>query len=352
MKIRGVFRFRYVNMNRWTGREVLTGLATLETLPVLENPCRTFREPAVMQLNYHLMDVFTQRPFAGNQLALVTRADHLDAETMQKVAREFALSETVFLGSPKGGHNTAGVRIFTPVRELPFAGHPVIGAGVLLGLNLRVSAIRLEMELGVVTCVMDRLGKRVGQANFKLPRLPEETGPAPDNEAIAHTLGISPDDIGFEDYQPCRYSAGLEYTLIPVRDRQVLSAVRLEKRDWAQTYGSDHSPIYLFTGGDRAEGVDFSCRMFDFSLPGIEDAATGSAAAALIGPLSEKIGGADGLTNLTIEQGADMGRPGLINIQIGKKNGELVHGGIGGKAVLVGNGTLDIGPVTVSSGTV
>lgn len=295
-----------------------------------------------MQLNYHIMDVFTQTQMQGNPLAVVLKADHLKTWMMQKIANEFYLSETIFLSEPKAGRNTAGVRIFTPETELPFAGHPLIGAAVLLGLTHRSSAIRLEAQIGVVTCVMDRINRRCGQARFKLPALPKKVRDAPDLDKIAHTLGLKPEQIGFDDFAPSCYSAGVEYVLVPVQNSEALSSIKLEKRNWSETYGADDVAIYVFCPSENNSETDFCARMFDLTLPRIEDPATGSAAAALIGSIADTAKEQSLQKSYFVEQGVDMGRPSLIEMQVRKENGVLIHAGIGGKAVLVGNGVLDL----------
>ncbi len=294
-----------------------------------------------MQLNYHLLDVFTDTQFTGNPLAIVTKADLLNTEIMQRIAREFALSETVFVSQPITQRNTAKIRIFTPYQELSFAGHPTIGTAVLLGLTQRSTAIRLEEGIGVITCVMDKLGKKLGQAHFSIPQLPEETGAAPDSGAIAKTLGLSEEQIGCDVFEPARFSSGLEFTLVPVRDHAALASIKLERRGWADTYGEGHrANVFGFTINNDRVGADFSARMFDPKAG--EDPATGSAAAALIGLLAKNLKAETVQHNYTLEQGVEMGRPSLINIQLGKRDGQLVHGGIGGKAVLMGQGILDL----------
>lgn len=295
-----------------------------------------------MQIDYFLLDVFTDTPLAGNPLAVVVDADRLSDDSMQKIAKEFNLSETVFLMEPKVGRHTALARIFTPNTELPFAGHPTIGAAVLLGLQKRATAIRLEEKIGLITCVMEKINRKTGEAHFKLPKTPEETGPAPTNTEIAETLGVPAEAIGHNAWQPERFSAGLEFTIVPVRDEQVLSEIKLERRGWRDVYGDDHGAVYVFTPtrGDRE--FDFAARMFQPSLALGEDAATGSAVAALIGYIAKNGDVFKGQKSYMVRQGVEMGRPSRIEMQIGFANGELVHAGIGGKAVLIGEGQIDL----------
>jgi len=295
-----------------------------------------------MKLEYFLLDVFTGRQLSGNPLAVVLKADYINGEIMQKVAHEFNLSETVFLTEPAVGRHTARARIFTPHEELPFAGHPTIGAAVLLGLLTRSSAIRLEEELGLITCVMDRISKTSGEARFKLPKLPVKTAEPPPNEAIAKALGIKEELIGCQDYQPSCYSAGLEYTLIPVQNRDVLTNLKVDRRGWAQNFGRHNSAIYVFAATEEMATSDFAARMFQPTLPGGEDAATGSAAAALIGLIAEHEKESTGQKRYFVRQGTEMGRPSLIEMQVGLTNGVLTHAGIGGKAIIFAQGSFEL----------
>src|SRR5579871_3122172 len=112
-----------------------------------------------MKLDYLLIDVFTRERLRGNPLAVVLKADGLLDDQMQHIAAEFNLSETVFLTKPKAERHTAGMRIFTPSVELPFAGHPTVGAAVALGLEHKTSAIRVEEKIGVITCIIERIDK-------------------------------------------------------------------------------------------------------------------------------------------------------------------------------------------------
>jgi trans-2,3-dihydro-3-hydroxyanthranilate isomerase len=293
-----------------------------------------------MKLNYLLLDVFTTERLAGNPLAVVLNADALLDNQMQAIAGEFNLSETVFVMRPQAVKHTAAVRIFTPSVELPFAGHPTVGAAVVLGLQGRSSAVRIEEKVGTITCVMEKVDKRTGFCRFALPQLPLEVGTAPDKHRIALTLGIDPDDVGCGLYQPTVFSAGVTFYLVPVRNSAVLRKLKLERRGWDEVYPLEHNAVYVFTETPEEPGNQFAARMFS---PGQgEDAATGSAAAALIGLLAKH--GNPGQTELMLRQGHEMGRPSLIRMQFRKEGDTLTHGGIGGHAVIVGEGSLDLDP--------
>ena len=148
---------------------------------------------------YAVLDVFTDEPLAGNPLAVVLDAEGLADSRMQAIAREFNLSETVFVLPPREGRHRASLRIFTPAGELPFAGHPTVGTAVLLALKggdpTDAIAFGLEEKVGIVPCVVQKHGERRGHARFRLPRLPAPEGEAPDEIATAWALGLDPADF-------------------------------------------------------------------------------------------------------------------------------------------------------------
>ncbi|WP_316355183.1 PhzF family phenazine biosynthesis protein [Devosia sp.] len=295
-----------------------------------------------MKLNYLLLDVFTRERLKGNQLAVVCKADGLLDGEMQAIAREFNLSETVFLLKPHVERNTAAVRIFTPEVELPFAGHPTVGASVVLGLQNKVTAVRIEEKIGLITALFEKTDKRSGEARFALPRLPTRIAPLEDRAAIALALGIERDEIGCGVYHPAVYSAGVEFHLVPVRDASVLARVALNMGQWAHTFPHGHHSVYIFTETPNEADNDLAARMFSPGMGLAEDPGTGAAAAALIGLLSEHADIGTGQVDYVLRQGHEMGRPCRITIQLRKDNDVLIHGGIGGHAVIVGEGALDL----------
>lgn len=295
-----------------------------------------------MKLNYLLLDVFTRERLKGNQLAVVCKADGLLDGEMQAIAREFNLSETVFILKPNVERNTAAIRIFTPEVELPFAGHPTVGASVVLGLQNKVTAVRIEEKIGLITALFEKTDKRSGEARFALPRLPVRIGSLEDRAAIALALGIERDEIGCGVYQPAVYSAGVEFHLVPVRDASVLARVALNMGQWAHTFPHGHHSVYIFTETPNEADNDLAARMFSPGMGLAEDPGTGAAAAALIGLLSEHADIGTGQVDYVLRQGHEMGRPCRITIQLRKDNDVLIHGGIGGHAVIVGEGVLDL----------
>jgi trans-2,3-dihydro-3-hydroxyanthranilate isomerase len=295
-----------------------------------------------MKLNYLLLDVFTRERLKGNQLAVVCKADGLLDGEMQAIAREFNLSETVFILKPHVERNTASIRIFTPEVELPFAGHPTVGASVVLGLQNKVTAVRIEEQIGLITALFEKIDKRSGEARFALPRLPTRIAALDDRAAIALALGIERDEIGCGPYHPAVYSAGVDFHLVPVRDAGVLARIRPNMGQWAQTFPHNHHSVYIFTETPNERDNDLAARMFSPGMGLGEDPGTGAAAAALIGMLSEHANIGTGQADYVLRQGHEMGRPCRITIQLRMDNDVLIHGGIGGHAVIVGEGVLDL----------
>jgi len=289
-----------------------------------------------MQRRFHTLDVFTDRPFTGNPLAVVLEPDGLDTAAMQAIAKEFNLSETVFVLPPENQAHRARLRIFTPMREMPFAGHPTVGTAVLLGCLDGGSNERdlvLEENIGPVPC---RVGpsERGGYASFDLPALPWETGPAPPAGEIAAALGLSEGDIGFGGFQPSRWSAGNEFIFAPIAS---LDAVRRASPAGAAQLGA----VFLFSGQTEQRGHDFHARMFAQGFGVREDPATGSAVAAFAGVVARHGGLKDGTHKLAIEQGFEMGRPSLIDLAVSLSGGKATAASIGGNAVMVSEGTIE-----------
>lgn len=294
-----------------------------------------------MSLKYVLLDVFTDTPLAGNPLAVVLGADEVSDERMQAIAKEFNLSETVFFKTPVQGGDMA-LRIFTPKVELPFAGHPTIGSAVALALRQGLSALKLEERVGVIEARVERLDPRTGRASFTLPRLSERAGEAPDIAAIAESLGVSLEDVGCGRYVPSLYSAGNPFYLVPVRDAGVLKRISPEAEAWRRTFTEARGSVYIFTETPDEPENDLAARMFSPGMGLGEDPGTGSAAAALVGLLAEKADFADGAAEYRLRQGHEMGRPCAISIRLSKEGGKLVSGAIGGMAVLIAEGVLEL----------
>jgi trans-2,3-dihydro-3-hydroxyanthranilate isomerase len=299
-----------------------------------------------MRRKFYTLDVFTDTALAGNPLAVVLECDGLDDQRMQAIAREFNLAETVFVFDPRDPINTARLRIFTPGRELTFAGHPTIGTAVLLA-ELRAPELLARQDLRVVVeegvgdivCVARHRKNQAPAAYFTLPRLPDRIEEAPTAATLAPLLGLSEQDVGFAAHRPSAYSAGTPFLFVPIASRAALARARPDVNSWGEGGGP---AIYLYTREAEREGSAFRARMFAGGWGVREDPATGSAAAAFAGALMEFEPPSDGDTVFVIEQGFEMGRPSLISLGLEIEKGALVSATIGGSAVIVSQGAINL----------
>lgn len=297
-----------------------------------------------MRRRFVTLDVFTERRFAGNPLAVVLDPAGLDTATMQAIAREFNYPETVFVLPPREPAHRAALRIFTPAAELPFAGHPTVGTAVLLGRVGGGAACEFVVEEGIgpVRCRTAMVDADRGRAAFDLPRLPAEAGHAPAPDAIAAALGLAPGDLGFGEFAPAAWSAGNPMCFVPVRSLAAIARARPDAARFDQTFAIGGRAIaYLFCGEVGEPVHDFHARMFAPGLGVPEDPATGSAAAAFAGLLATQGRYADGQHRVAIEQGYEMGRPSLMELAFTLRGGALASVSVGGGAVVVTEGTIE-----------
>lgn len=291
---------------------------------------------------YFLLDVFTDRAFAGNPLAVFPHAEGLASGTMQAIANELNLSETVFVGGATG-HHRYPIRIFTPTEELPFAGHPTVGTAhllVALGLAARDCPLILEADVGPIVVEFENELARFTTA------APFSSLPSPLTRISAAEL------LGLEEHlvigSPVLASCGLPYHLVELASLEALEWARPSPGIWSDRVSpSGHDQVYLYVAGKEA-GASHIVRARMFSTPGgvREDPATGSAAAALAGHLAQNRG--VGRWRWQIEQGVEMGRPSRILAEAERTEDDLSIR-IAGEAVIVGSGTLHLpGGLTLS----
>jgi trans-2,3-dihydro-3-hydroxyanthranilate isomerase len=300
-----------------------------------------------MRLPFHTLDVFTEKRFGGNPLAVVLDADALDTGRMQSIAREFNLSETVFVLKPHNPAHSARVRIFTPASEIPFAGHPTVGAAALLAElrapslgSSRNAIVVLEETIGVVRVgVRFRPGEAVF-SEFDAPRLPEEIGALPAQDDLATALGLIPNEVGFENHKPTRYSAGLPYAFVPVRGLEAIGRARAVLSRWHDVFGKQGAAV-VYCRDTVHTTAQFHARMFDPGHGIAEDPATGSAAAAFAAVIKRFDDPPSGEHKVRIEQGYEMGRPSLINLSLVIDADRLETVRIGGHSVRVADGMIE-----------
>lgn len=284
-------------------------------------------------------DVFTNRRFAGNQLAVLLDAEGLSGEDMQAITREFNLAESTFVLPPEDPQNTARVRIFTPGYEMPFAGHPTVGTAVALAKARGLTGpLKLELKAGVFS-VDVKLSENGGFAEFKNPNLPKENGAAPSADAIEKALSLPPGSIDTGGHKPRRVGAGVDFIYV----RSSLENVRAAKVNSAawEALGLDEVVgVYLYSDGGEAEDASWHVRMFAPGAGIMEDPATGAAAAGFPGQVALSQNLEDGEHRWVIEQGFEMGRPSRINATVGVEGGAVSSVRIGGEAVFVQKGQI------------
>ncbi|NWG52428.1 MAG: PhzF family phenazine biosynthesis protein [Hydrogenophilaceae bacterium] len=296
-------------------------------------------------LPFATYDVFTDRRFAGNPLAVVFDADRLSDVQMQTIAREFNLSETIFIRTPADAMHAAAARIFTPGKELPFAGHPTIGGAIALAERRHGRAVNdvllvLEEKIGLVRCAVKVAREGASFAEFDAPKLAQEAGLAPADDVVAAALGLAPDDIGFDRHIPTLYSAGVAYVCVPLASLDALARAWPTPAAAAEALGA--TELFLYARAEREAAHAFRARMFAPAIGVPEDPATGSAAASVAGALARFEGLADGWHTLPILQGVEMGRPSLIGLELELAGGKLNAVRIGGQAVKVSEGTIAV----------
>jgi trans-2,3-dihydro-3-hydroxyanthranilate isomerase len=300
----------------------------------------------MMKRRFFTLDVFTDRPLAGNPLAVVLDSAGLEQPRMQAIAREFNLSETTFVTEPRDPVNTAGLRIFTPARELPFAGHPTIGSAITIAVVRAPEMLArgdlqivLEEEVGPVRCSVRR--KRDAYfASFALPALPFTVAGVPEKADVAAALGLAPSHIGFDRHQVSRFSCGTPYTFVPIAGLDAIARAAPDGPRFRSVFGE--MGTFLYTRETTHADNAVHARMFAPRLGIPEDPATGSAAAAFAGVAHRFEAPEDGAHTITIEQGFEMGRPSLIHLTLEIAGGNLISGEIGGAAVIVSQGTIDV----------
>lgn len=300
-----------------------------------------------MTRGYRLLDVFTDRAMAGNPLAVVLDAAGLGAAAMQAIAAEFNLSETVFVHPAEASGSRAGLRIFTPSRELPFAGHPTVGAAVCLALlgpaaqALQEQRFALEAPAGRIRCRAAADGPRQGHASILLPLLPTRAEAAVDPVLAAETLGVQPADVGFDGHGAGVWSAGVPFLLVPLKTGQAVARAQVVAALWPKLHAQAGTHgVFVYSRECTRPAHQFHARMFAPGLGISEDPATGAAVAALAGQIAAADGPGDGRHRVIVEQGFEMGRPSLITLELVIENGRLGEASLGGSAVLVGEGRL------------
>jgi trans-2,3-dihydro-3-hydroxyanthranilate isomerase len=300
-----------------------------------------------MNLRYSTLDVFTDRPFGGNPLAVFCDQPALPDALMQNIAREFNLSETVFIVPPRDSRALRRLRIFTPTRELPFAGHPTIGAVHTL-VEAGIADIRgqsgefaLEVELGLVPIKVQRRAEGPPFLQLTTARLPEVGDAPPSRAELARLLSLSASDIVSDRDYAQGWSCGVPFVFVPVRDRAALAKASPDSAAWKQILRDAwSSQLFVFCREPELPTSNLRARMFAPEFGIMEDPATGVAAAGFAGYLAARETLQNGTLRWIVEQGFEMGRPSLLHVEADMAAGNVIAVRVGGTAVRMSEGTL------------
>jgi trans-2,3-dihydro-3-hydroxyanthranilate isomerase len=281
----------------------------------------------VTRHEYHLVDVFTDRPFGGNPLAVFKDGRGVRDDAMQSIAKELHLSETTFVLPPKAAGADHRVRIFTPDAELPFAGHPTLGTAYVLAEG-KDAAMRLEEGVGVISVTL-----REGFVQMVQP-LPAFSGTTISRKAAADALGLAIEEVR-SDVPIQVGSSGVPFLFVPLAN---LKAVRRARHPSALD-----ASVYVFALSGERSGSQVHGRMFAQGFGISEDPATGSAQ----GPLgayivAHELVRVEPTTRIRSEQGFEIGRPSILEIEVDRTGAAVTAVRVGGRCVAMGGGWLDV----------
>jgi trans-2,3-dihydro-3-hydroxyanthranilate isomerase len=300
-------------------------------------------------MRYFTADIFTTTRFGGNQLAVIPDARSLTTDQMQAIAKEFNYSESTFVFPPDDPKHTRRVRIFTPGSELPFAGHPTVGTAHVLAaigeipLTGEETRIVLEEGVGPVPVVIRARDGKPTFCQFSVAKLPEVGPPLPSRESVAAAVSLEEDDLLDGAWHPQVVSCGVPFSLVPLRSRAAVARSRIRLDAWEKHLaGTPGENVMVFAMDPEEPGHDVRARMYGPGAVNVpEDPATGSACAALGGYLAMR-GPADGSMRWVIEQGYEMGRPSLIEVEADRNQGKVTAVRVGGASVMVCQGDITL----------
>ena len=303
-----------------------------------------------MDLEFYTVDVFSNKIFGGNPLAIFTNTDDISTDLMQSIASEVNYSETVFIQKPKNKDNTAKVRIFTPKNELPFAGHPNVGAGFLLSCfpnlipgNYSKNKMVFEEIAGLVNVIPQYNGATVVGSKIEAPNKFHKLETVP-TSAIQNCIETNEGSIITSNDPPVVAGVGLDFVIAEVQNEEILNNARcnisaFSEADKNFSYGEDFFSLMIYYRGNQQ---NIFARVFAPLSGIVEDAATGSACGALGALLASQNNDRNNKYNYKIHQGEMIGRPSLINVSILKEKGQIKRTYISGECVLVSKGNFFI----------
>jgi trans-2,3-dihydro-3-hydroxyanthranilate isomerase len=302
-----------------------------------------------MRYLFYTADVFTDRPFGGNQLAVFPHAEGLTPQQMQQIAKEFNLSETVFVLPPQTPTGTRWLKIFTPNAEVPFAGHPTVGTAYVLGaigevaLDRAVTQIVFEEGVGAVPVKIFAEDGKPTYTELSAAKMPEFNSEVAPLNDLAAMLSLDVADLRSGDFAAQGVSCGMAFLFIPLTSRAALQKAKLDRQLWEKLLGNAWANnVYIFCNEPELPDSNLRARMFAPALGISEDPATGAAATALAGYLGVRDETIEGTLVWVVEQGFEIDRPSLLRVEADKHQGEIQAIRVGGASVMMSEGWMEI----------
>jgi len=289
---------------------------------------------------FHIVDVFAEEKYTGNQLAVVTDAADLSTEEMQTIAREMNFSETSFVLHGEESEGGFEVRIFTPAEEVPFAGHPTLGTAWIIHREVLAEpreSVTLKLGVGSIPVSFERSAD-YSELLWMQQREPQ-FGPVCDATTLAEVLGVAPDVFG-TDHPVQQISTGLPFWIAPLKTLDAIKRCRVQPDAYDRFIeGREARAILVFARQTYDDANQINARMFAPAYGVLEDPATGSANGCLAAYLVEHrvLGGAE--IDLRVEQGCEIGRPSLLRLRAWRREGRF-DVFVGGRVIPVARGTL------------
>ncbi len=289
---------------------------------------------------FYIVDVFAEKKYTGNQLAVVRDAAALSSEQMQQITKEMNYSETTFILGEKPREGGYDVRIFTPAAEVPFAGHPTLGTAFVIRQEIvkrSVEAINLNLKVGQIPVTFRKTSE--GEEILWMKQIEPIFGEIFDAGIIAQVLTVEKGDID-ERFPIQEVSTGMPFIIVPLKNLNAVRGIVVNKEDCFRLVEDSQAKVFLvFCPETYNQGNNINVRVFCdyYGIP--EDPATGSGNGCLAGYLVRNRYFGTSEIDVRVEQGYEIGRPSLLYLRAQEKN-EKIEVSVGGKVVMVANGQL------------
>jgi trans-2,3-dihydro-3-hydroxyanthranilate isomerase len=300
-------------------------------------------EAAISAYEFVIVDVFTETAFGGNQLAVIPTANGLSGDAMQKIAREFNFAESTFvIPGKKGGPDQ--IRIFTPKRELPFAGHPTVGTAAVLSFLRRSrpadaqGVVTYQEGIGSVSTRVSSIQGAKVVCELMLDAPLEQPAERPNRHDLANALSLTERDVVDAWFA----GVGIPFCFVHLASDKAVDAAVLDRQSWSATVAHTWGPQLFFFSGDFVPDARLYARMFAPAFGIDEDPSTGSACVALVAVLAARLDDREGSFALHVDQGVQMGRPSAMNARAEKAEGKVKLLSVGGPSVVLARGTLAV----------